>query len=410
MGKIEKIITVKNSRCINIAGSRVESLRINSDMENTVRVYEDGFIGVEGKIGNADFNELETKAKANLAQKITYPETHDAVLNMETDCTKDIIGDDKFVAEITDLTETLARQNPEFIFSNKVLINSLERTYVNSDGTRLVYKGNDFEAGLTIKRKGSASIMDEFYSAESGCFDKEAAAADVKLKCDAFLRDVGRIEEDEVTVIADLSVVYHIVNHFAAELYCNNASLLSGKLGKKIFSDNFGLVIDRNPKNNLKLPYFDSEGVVNDGYSSFLVEKGVLKKLLTTKKTAAEYGLENTGSAGAAYTSVPSLGIGGLDITETHGSLSDIIGNGKAVYLSVSEGGDVTPSGDLSMPSQVSYLYENGTLVGKLPEFTVTGNIFRIFGGDFLGFTKKGFFRFGRQNYLVFRAKLVNKA
>ena len=69
----------------------------------------------------------------------------------------------------------------------------------------------------------------------------------------------------------------------------------------------------------------------------------------------------------------------------------------------------MTPSGDISMPSIVSYLVEDGQIVGKLPEFTVCGNIFDILGKDFIGVTDKGFFSFGRQNYFVYKAKIVNK-
>ena len=38
----ERIITRSTSCCANIAASRVESLRINEDMEKVMRVYEDG--------------------------------------------------------------------------------------------------------------------------------------------------------------------------------------------------------------------------------------------------------------------------------------------------------------------------------------------------------------------------------
>ena len=69
----------------------------------------------------------------------------------------------------------------------------------------------------------------------------------------------------------------------------------------------------------------------------------------------------------------------------------------------------MTPSGDISLPSIVSYLYDSGKLVGRLPEFTVTGNIFDILGKDFVGVTQNGLYEFGRFKYMVYKAKLVNK-
>ena len=69
--KIEKLTYSSSDRCINIAAGQVESLRINNDLENTVRVYDGGNIGVEGKLGNADFDKMTEEAKAKLAQGIT---------------------------------------------------------------------------------------------------------------------------------------------------------------------------------------------------------------------------------------------------------------------------------------------------------------------------------------------------
>ena len=57
----------------------------------------------------------------------------------------------------------------------------------------------------------------------------------------------------------------------------------------------------------------------------------------------------------------------------------------------------------------MAYLYEDGKLAGKLPEFTVTGNLFDIFGKDFIGVCKKGFYSFGKNKYFVYKAKIVNK-
>ena len=64
--KTEKIINKTSSRCLNITASKVDSLRINNDLENTVRVYNNGAIGVEGALGNVDFQQLEQSAKAKL--------------------------------------------------------------------------------------------------------------------------------------------------------------------------------------------------------------------------------------------------------------------------------------------------------------------------------------------------------
>ena len=134
-----------------------------------------------------------------------------------------------------------------------------------------------------------------------------------------------------------------------------------------------------------------------------------MEKLITCKKSAAQYSTDNLGAAVASYNGVPQAGANGLSVMTTAESLSELV-KGKAIYLSNTGGGDMTTSGDISMPSIVSYLYENGKLVGKLPEFTVTGNLFDILGKDFIGVTENGLNVFGKHKYFVYKAKLVNKA
>lgn len=406
--KIEKLTYSSSDRCINIAAGQVESLRINNDLENTVRVYDGGNIGVEGKLGNADFDKMTEEAKAKLAQGITYPETHDEPLVIHVDTTADIMSTHDFVPYTQKLLARLGAENPQFLFSNKIQLNSSEATFSDSDGRDLSYKGNQYVIALTIKYKGSANIMDEFYGAESDYYNEDEICDDVRKKCDAFLKELPQLTEEEVTVIGELEPLQYALSGLIAEVYFSGSSLFSGKLGQKLFNDNFSLRVDRDPSKQINLKFFDAEGVVNKDYVNYIVKDGILTRLLTCKKSAAEFGTENLGGAAASYDGVPTFGAVGLDVEKCDKTAGELAGK-KAIYLSVTSGGDMTPSGDISMPSIVSYLVEDGQIVGKLPEFTVCGNIFDILGKDFIGVTDKGFFSFGRQNYFVYKAKIVNK-
>lgn len=407
--KTEKIIHKESTRCINVVASKVESLRINNDLENTVRVYDNGAIGVDGTLGHADFAQMEQRAKQKLAQGIAYPETHDKIQTLNINTTKHIFGEKEFIPKISALLERLARENPEFLFGNKVFLNSMERSYENSDGTKLNYKGNQFALGLTIKYKGSANIMDEFYQGEGNYFDEEQICRDVKIKCDAFINALPQITDDEAVIIGDFEPLQYAIQHFVADMYFNKASLFDGKLGQKIFNGKLNVTTNRSPERQLCLPFFDTEGTVNENYVKNLVKNGVFDKVISCKKSATQYGCENLGSASAAYNGVPNAGMGGFDVKNTAANLSELV-KGKAIYLSNTGGGDMTTSGDISIPSIVSYLYEDGKLLGKLPEFTVTGNIFDILGDGFVGVCEKGLFEYGKRKYFVYKAKLVNKA
>lgn len=409
--KKEIIKTIERKQCINVAGNEVESLRNNNDIKNTVRIYDGGAIGVAGKIGNCDEKELEKKAAENLRQGIPYPETEEKPCKISVDRVKEIIPAEEFVPTVKRLIARLTKENPQFIFSNKVIMEETEKAYASSCGAEYRYRGNEFSLGLALKYKGSANIMDEFCEGSADYYNEDEIASDAKLICDGFLKPLPQIEEDEIPVIFDgAGPLQYFFGAFVADMYCNGASLLNGKLGEKVFNENFTVALDRNPDRVPNIPFFDAEGVVNEDYCAYLVKNGVMRNLLTNKRSAAMYNVDNIGSSSADYDAVPDLGAAGVCVAKTHESVMDIIGNGRAVFATVTSGGDSTPSGDFSIPCMVSYLYENGELKGRLPEFAISGNIFDAFCKDFLGRAEKGIYSFGRHHYLVFRAKLVNKA
>ncbi len=408
--KTEKIVRKSSGRCLNVVANRVESLRINEDVNATARVYDNGCIGVEGKIGTDNADALVEGAKLKLAQGIPYPETHREARKLHIFADYDIIAEKDFVPTISSLLERLGRENPEFLFSNKVLLNKSACTYQSSDGEDFAYGGNQFLLSLAIKYKGSANIMDEFYGCESDYFDEDQICRDVKKICDAFLKKLPQIPEDEVVVVGELEPIQYALQHIIADMYFNNASLLSEKLGQKVFSDKLTVTVNSDPEKQLNLPFFDEEGVINPDFEKALINKGVFERVLASLKNADTYGTETSGSAVADYNSTPSCGGMGLELVATAENLSQLLDGRRTVLVSVTGGGDMTPSGDISLPVIVSYLMEDGKIVGRLPEFAVTGNLFDILGDNLIGVAEKGLFEFGRHKHLVYKAKIVNKA
>ncbi len=407
--KTEKLVTKISNLSLNIVANEVESLRINESCKNTLRIYENGVIGVAGSIGTADWAALEETARQNLSQGIPYPEAHAAARELSLDTCTEVIAEKEFVPAMKHLLARLSAENPEFLFSNKLQLNTTEATYESSDGENYSYRGNQFLIVLMLKHKGSANIVDESYECESRYFNEDEICRDVKRVCEAFLKPLPHVEEDEVTVIGGFEPLEYAASHLLADLYFNNASLLAGKLGQKLFSEKLTLTVNRDPKQQLNLPFFDAEGVVNEGYVNALVKNGVFERLLTCKRSAEQYHTENLGCAAADYNGVPDAGGRGLDVADTAEALKELV-HGRAVYLSATSGGDMTPAGDISLPVLTSYLYEDGELLGKLPEYALSFNLFDVLNENFVGVTEKGLFGFGEHKYLVYRAKIVNKS
>lgn len=408
--RIEKLTKKSKEVCVNITNGLTDSLRIKNVSTSTVRAYDNGFIGIAGKMGDADFEALEKEAKDNLLRGIPYPDKPEKPLDKSINARKHIVNDKDFLPFVTAAAKRIADENPSFIINGKAYLNDLETEY--SDGNRrLKYAGNSCEFAVIFKEKKSANIMDGSVEVNDDSLIGEDFFKDVKLKLDCFLSVLPHVKGDKVKVIASVGIMAYVLQHFVADVYCNNASLLNGKLGNKVFSDKLSAMCDRAPEDTLLTPFFDAEGVVNEDYKAYLVKNGVMNGLATTKYSADKYGVKNSGTAAAEYAGAPMVSAIGFDVERTAESLEELIGEDDAVYLDLSSGGDMTPDGNISLPVQVAFLYRGGKIVGRLPEFSLCGNMFDVFGKDYIGATSLGsiFKSLHRETVIVTEMNVVNR-
>jgi PmbA protein len=403
----EKYYVKSTSLSVNIANSEVNSLRINEDLQTIVRVFDDGKIGIAGQIGECDEQKLIESAKEKLNQGIAYPCNLTAGKVRKADTTKQIIKEDEFVSTIKHLVARLAKEYPQFIFSNKANMEITEEGYSNSLKTEYVYKGNDLVLSLIIKDKASSNIFDLGYGISTNEYDEDKIVADIGKLIKPFFTVVDMPENVPVIIEAS-SVAWQGVTGFIAEAYASGASLYNGKLGKKIFDERVNILFDKTKENAINTPFFDVEGSTVEGDKFYIVKDGVFNGIITTKRTSAQYNYAISGSAGCNYDSVPAVSLRGLDIAETD-KLENIV-KGKAIFVSMTSGGDITPSGDIGLPVMLAYLYDNGNLVGKLPPFSINGNIFNLLGKDMLGIAKGGMFEFDTTTKYLIAKFSINKS
>lgn len=393
--------------CLNFTAGAVDSLRIKNTSATTVRVYEDGYIGVAGAAGNCDIGELEKKAVSSLENKVPYPCDKSEPARRVCDCRKEIIKKSEVVEKCAKLVKRISEENPAFVFSGKFAISDDEERFSDSDGVDYECVSSVVSAYFIGKHRDSANIMDEIYEISDDKFEPEKIAADAKKLFGAYLKKAEIPDGDKIVVIADISVLSSLVRSFVAEMYFSGASILNGKLGQKVFNEKFSLYCDKDSSKGMGKIFFDGEGVVSKDDKVYFVENGVMKNLLTTKKSAATFGVGNCGTAQSPYAETPAVGTRGLTVAAGDESVGELVRGEKAVYVSIASGGDMTPSGEIGIPVQSAYLYENGTLVGRVPEFTVSCNIFDMLGDDFIGASTKCVNEAGQRKYLVFRAKAL---
>lgn len=374
---------------VSIANSRAEALFKGSREQATVRVYDSGRIGVAGQMGKYDMNELHKRARNALSLEIPYPCMLFGGVR-EEDSFREIIPAVRLLPEIKDLLFRLKEKIPGFILSNRVNLRESRRYYTNSAGARMSYRGGSLNLSIVLKDKDSFNIMDGSYNCLTDKYDGDGIFEDIIKWTVAYARRV-ELPAGQLPVILDLSLIELLLKDFMAQRYSAGAGLLNGKLNKRIFNEKMNVLLDSMDRPNTC--FFDAEGTVKQNDQFYLVKNGVLSGLLTSKRTAKQFGLPLSGSAAAAFDGTPYAGAGGLTIKDTSANISEAF-KGRGIFVCMSSGGDMTGSGDVGMPVQLAFLYEDGRLVGRLPELMLSGNIFEILDKGFMGCSHFGPFNY----------------
>ena len=142
---------------------------------------------------------------------------------------------------------------------------------------------------------------------------------------------------------------------------------------------------DRNPETTLGVPFFDAEGAVRDGYRNYVFRNGVFVSPVASGSDAVKYRLPATGSAIAEYDGVPTTGIVNLKPESSGKTMRQLTAGEEAIYLVMASGGDTTPDGNFATPVQTAFLWRDGKFVGKLPTLGISGNLFDLYGKNYLG-------------------------
>ena len=380
----EFIKETRHSVTLNVTAGRIDSYREIEKTTGTVRVYENGCIGVAGCLGEPDEERLTEQAKEALSFGIPYPCALEEALEIEERDEEEILPIPELIPTMQDFLDRLAALCPKFAFSHKITLADHFKEYRNSRGRHLVSAGRSFEIGLIAQNRGSGNLFDTFFVWSGKHFDQDAVLAYFKEQYDAYFTPAD-LEPGRYPVVSVSGELYGAsMRHFIGDLYAAGASLLSGKLGEKVFSDKLTLRDDLNPKTTDGACFFDAEGCVAEQYRPTLIENGVLKALLTTKKTAELYGLPNSGNADAPYDGVPGIGFHRPYLEPTAKTLSELV-PGKAILMVIASGGDMTPEGHFATPVQMAYLLEDGRIKGRLPELNIGSNFFDMFGRDYIG-------------------------
>lgn len=372
---------------VNVSQSEVESVRKKNIKKSGCRVYDGGCIGIAGTLGDAS-EETFQRAKDNLKCRVACSYEPEKNKKITRDYRNAVFTADSFVKEMRLLLEELREKLPDFIFSNTLAFQESEIRISNREGLDCRYADDAVLIELIVKHRDSANIMDSSVMTYGRNFDRETFVRDTVEYLTAFNRPAELPKAEKLPIITTDDVfLSKIREQLNGEAVGKGTSLFKDKFGQKVFSDRFTLAVDRS-EDAIMEPFFDFQGVTLPDDKIALIENGVVKRPYADKRIAAEFGYEPTASAGGGYDDIPKPSEDAIAIRPGEKTLAELIGKKPAVLLVFAEGGDFTPSGDFATPVQMAYLIEDGKPVGRLPEFNLTGNMYQMFGEDYIGFSK----------------------
>lgn len=384
--------TIIKETALNITQTKIDSVRIKNITKSGCRIYDNGFVGIAGVLGEPTEDTWKL-AENNLSRHIPYDHEPSSNKELVKDLRQQSILSEEFILKVEELMGQLREEFPAFIFSNKIKLTEVEESIKNDIGLNLKNIDCCVSTELIVKHVNSVNIYDTYIGYNDRIFDINKILEEARIQLNVFNIEVKLPEGEKLPIIVSpFEIGEKIVESLNGEMLGRGTSIFKDKIGTKAFHDEFSLYAYRGEEAILGT-FFDNEGSTLDNERMALIEDGVIVRGYTDKKTAKEFGVPNTASAGGKYDEVPGLSGISLSIKPSDKTLEQLVDGKSAILVVMMSGGDCTNEGDFASPVQMSYLMEEGKIIGKLPEFSISGNIYDIFGKDYIGYSSdKAFF------------------
>ncbi len=379
---------------INVSQSRIDSIRKKNIQKTAIRIYDQNKIGIASKLGDYSLEELTKKALTALELEIPYTPKPEEKQEVHIKPKKELLSDDEFVAEMKELLSELHHNQPNFTFSHKLTLQHHSLALENDVGLQLSQKISSYQLGLLLNHKDSVNLFDAFVGLQNDIYDKELFIQSTNELCNAFVNPVKSIGEGEYPIVfhtTDMGFYSKLISDLQGQVFASGSSLFSNDLGKQRFHEDFSLYASRSIEDGAFIPCFDMEGRINPEYRFPIIKNGVIQNPYTDKKTAAQFHLTETGCAGGNYDSVPTVSFPFPHIPSTGKTIEELLQGKPGIYISIISGGDFTSEGHFSTPVQLAFFYDGKKLISRLPQISVSSDIFSMYGKDFVGVSTNSF-------------------
>ncbi len=374
---------VINEISLNVTGTKIDAIRKKNLIKCACRVYENGYIGIAGCYGEPT-EETWNQAIKNLDAHTPYPYEPSQGKERVRDLRKIGLSQEEYIRDMERLLEILEKEYPQFLLSNKLSLTESITSISNDTGLNYVSYDKTIDVGLLVKHKDSVNVFDSFLVYMDREYDFDKLLQEGRNSLEGYLVNCG-LEKDMMPVILQPEeIMGKFTESLNGETMGRGISLFQDKMDTKAFHEDFTLCQNRSDE-MFHVPFFDMEGTVAEDDLVTLIDQGVIKYAYTDKKNATAFSIPLTGAAGGKYDDVPGLNSPSLRIANGNKTLKELLGGELAILAKITSGGDYTNSGDYATPVQDAYLTDGERILGRLPELTVTSNIFDMFGKNYIG-------------------------
>ncbi|AEH07200.1 TldD/PmbA family protein [Methanothermococcus okinawensis] len=373
--EVDIFLSKSESTSADLDGDSLDSIEENKDFGIGVRVLKDNKIGFAY---SSDENEkVIYKAMENLVlDKYTdFPELAKNYPNPSGIFYKDILNMDEqeLISDLITMEDIL--KESDITITGGGIGKSYEyNRIVNSKGLDIGEEFTYYSASISGIKDGETAYD---YLTKTHRFNVEEMANKVK---ELLTLPQGIKTEYKGNIVLNTKALnsllgYTLIPSFNAENVQRKRSVLTGKIGEKIFGDNINIIDDGTLNNALYSAKVDGEGTPTK--RTILVEDGVLKNYLyDIKRANIEEGKESTGNGMRGYSSLPSVSASNfiiepvekIDDFDEYLCINNLIGAHTSNPI----------TGDFSVEIRNSYIVKNGEKI-PVKKGMLSGNIFEIF-------------------------------
>ena len=378
-----KDIVARKESSLEFKESKLTSFSKESSLETSFRVYQDGKVGIYYHIGPMEDEEGYAKAAANLVRERPYPFTLETGQRAR-DKREKVLTDAELRSVAESCMKYLTDNYPNFRFEMKIKGTEQDRRTTNDLGMDYRHQDYAVDVDIVFKHVDSKNINDGYFQFSLRTFDEKIFRGMADLYLSNYEKEV-EIPEELILDVQYYGIVGRVGSYLNGEELARGTSLLTGKIGEQVFSEDFTLEHDATDDESWFNTFWDGDGHVFENDKFLLVEKGVPKTGYADKKTAKQYGIPYTGPAYHSFTDIPGPGGLNLRIKRSDKTIKELL-NGRYAILPLDwTSSGFNEKGDYTMVISKSLLYDGDGVVGRLPEFKVSTNIFDMFGKDFIG-------------------------